>query len=163
MDREVMIAEVMRRVGTRIAPGDPICAVVEMNRLALEESVAALLHQTAPVADRITEAGIELARHLGKATTRQILNSLQDARKGIQEEAQTARRDITKEAKALHRATEIAIEEASRLQKHSEAARWIFLVTTLLCGLAITSFAAGYFSATRNNGEHSCQTTSLRP
>jgi hypothetical protein len=131
-----MIAEVMRRVGVRLGPNDPVCALVELNRLALEESVAYLLERASPLADRITTSGLELAGQIAKTAARRISAEIDDARNAVASEAQAARS-----------AAAVAINQVAQSHQRAHAAKWICAGMLLASLLGTLGFATGYVCA----------------
>jgi hypothetical protein len=136
MDRDAMIAEVMRRVGVRLGPNDPVYAVVELNRLALEESVAYLLERISPLANQITTSGVELAAQIARTAARRI-----------SEETDAGRKAVAGEAQAARNAAAIAIQQVAQSQQRAHVAQWIFAGIVLAGFLGTVCFTAGYVCA----------------
>jgi hypothetical protein len=131
-----MLAEVQRRIGVRVGPNDPVSAVVELNRLALEESVDYLLERASPLADRITTAGIECAGQLARTAGARISGEIDAGRKVIAEEAQAARS-----------AAAIAIKQVAQSHQRAHAAKWICAGILAAGMLGTLCFVAGYICA----------------
>ena len=154
MDEGKLIAEVMCRVGVRLGAKDPIFAVVELNRLALEESVGVLLRQTAPLVDGIRGAGIEMTQQLARLANQRIQGDLEDARQDIARDTQAARQDIASEAHAARHAAAIAIQQVANSHRRGDLASSVCLTIALACALALAAFTAGYFCAPAINDVH---------
>ena len=147
MDQGKLIAEVMRRTEVRVGPKDPIFAVVEMNRLALEESVGVLLRQAATLANSITAAGTEMSEQLERVANQRIQGNLESARQVIASDAKLARKDIASEANEARHAAAIAIQQVANSHRHGDVVSTACVTFSVALVLASLAFGAGWYFA----------------
>ncbi len=122
IDKTQLIAAIAARLKVRLDERDPAFILVELNRLVLEEAVACALKEAAPLADRITAAGNNMA-----------LNIARDAARSIDAEVEAARETIASEAQAARNEAAIAISKVAKSHEEAHAAIWIFLGMLLGC------------------------------
>lgn len=109
-DLQRLIAEVAARNRIRIEPDDPLFAVVTLNQLVLEETAECLLQRV-----EATIAGFETSIHqvenrAGKVLAQRLKESLADAQRALQNQADSIWVKAQESAARLQRArTRIAL------------------------------------------------------
>jgi hypothetical protein len=135
MDHDRMIAAIVKQYAVRLDRDDPTFLVVELNRLALEESIAPVLSSIDAMPRRVEKLGLIMAKTLVSAFAAQHAAQLAKTRAAVAEEVgATCRKEV---AEAARRALAVA-SKASR-------ARMAYCAVTALL-LAALAFGVGYLS-----------------
>jgi len=143
LDQGKLIAEVLRLTQVRVGPKDPVFAAVEMNRLALEESVGVLLRQAAKLANSITAAGTEMTEHLEHVATQRIQGNLESARQVLESDAKVIRRHIASDANEARHAAAMAIQEVANFHRQGDIVSTAYLTISVALALTLLAFMAG--------------------
>src|ERR1700720_3691078 len=152
MDRAEMCGEVLRRMGVKGGEDDPAFLLVELNQLALEEAVSAVVERLAPLPRTIEQAGIVLAKGVANAAARVV-----------DEEFAAARYKIAKEADTARAAAARAISELAQAQRRAHTDKWLALGFLFGCVLLVCGLAAGYAFALAINTSPKPTTSHVRP
>ena len=152
MDRAEMCGEVLRRMGLKVGEDDPAFLLVELNRLALEEAVSAVVERLAPLPGAIEQAGVALAKGVATAAVR-----------AVDEEFAVARNKIAKEADAARAAAARAISELAQAQRRAHTDKWLALGFLFGSVLLVCGLAAGYAFALAINTSPKPTTSDVRP
>jgi hypothetical protein len=135
MDHDRMIAAIVKKYAVRLDRDDPTFLVVELNRLALEESVAPVLSSIDAMPRRVEKLGLVMAKILVSAFAAQHAAQLAKTRAAVAEEVGATCR--TEVAQSARRALAAASKE--------RAAQIVYCTVTALF-LAALAFGVGYLS-----------------
>ena len=123
-DVNMLIGEVAARHGIALHPDDPAFALVTVNQLVLEQTMAELVEQTQRMAREFDQAGVRLQARAGSVLAAEV-------RKASLEIRQALREDI---ASAGFRARQ-SMEDVQRTESRSIMYRW--LAAGLVAALAL--------------------------
>src|SRR3984893_14523104 len=91
MNRAELCGEILRRMGLKVGEDDPAFLLVELNQLALEEAVSAVVERLAPLPGTIEKAGWARGKEVATAAASVVDVKFAAARETIAKEADTAR------------------------------------------------------------------------
>src|SRR6266404_2321962 len=83
MDRSRLSAAVYKRTGIVIDPGDPAFAVVEPNRLVIEEVASRVAERLETLSERIQSSAKALATEVAHQGVQRVVETLREARQTI--------------------------------------------------------------------------------
>ena len=157
MDKARLSVAVCKRTGFPLEPGDPAFALVELNRLVLEDFLEAAAERVgqrlSDLPERIQASGVSLARELSTQGVERVVEMLAASRRTIATDTQQAQRQIAEQAATARE--NLARQEAVAVRPAPAAAHWALTpVGWLMTGAAIAvasctgGFLAGGFVAT---------------
>jgi predicted dinucleotide-binding enzyme len=94
MDRSRLSAAVYKRTGIVIDPGDPAFAVVEPNRLVIEEVASRVAERLETLPERIQSSAKALATEVAHQGAQRVVETLREARQTIASDSEEAQRRI---------------------------------------------------------------------
>jgi hypothetical protein len=152
VDRDRMIAEMLERVGARVDRDDPAFVLVELNRLALEETVNALAARVQSIVSQLETAGRTAGASVGRAAAAQAADAFGNAVQNIREEGR----------RVLAETRETLLREAATRKRAAMAPRWsAFVLVTVIAasgGLGLGLAAGSRIDAATHAGvmDRSC-------
>ncbi len=131
-----MIAAVIERLKVRLDEDDPAFILVELNKLALEETAKALVNELAPIPGKIEDAARSLLAQVDAKATHRTAEAIAQAAVRIDDEVEKSRSTAAR-----------LIEDVARANRNVNASKW-FAVAGIVCiSLSGLSFGAGYWVA----------------
>jgi hypothetical protein len=156
MDSERLSVALYQRTGLAIDPTDPMFAVVELNKLVLEETLneaaERLAQRLETLPHRIETAGKALFTELGAQGTQRVVEMLQEARRVITYDVEQAQRRIAehnaKLSEALTRQVAQVARAAQTLTRAGTVhARWLLATAAVGLVSCICGFMGGQIAA----------------
>jgi hypothetical protein len=155
MDRSRLSAAVYKKTGIVIDPDGPAFALVELDRLVVEEAASRLVERLETLSERIQSSANALAAEVGAQGVQRVVEMLGEARRTIASDTEQARERVAeqtaKASKGLAReVAEVARAAQSLSQGHAARARW--LLTSAMIGAACCTigFAVGEIVTSSN-------------
>jgi len=147
MDRSRFSAAVYKKTGIVIDPDDPAFAVVELNRLVIEEVAGRLAERLEALPERIQERGKALAIEVGVQGVQRVSEVLGEARRTIASHTEQAQQRIAeqtaKAGKDLAREVAEVVRAAQSLGRGGAArARWLLIGAVIGAACCTVGFVA---------------------
>jgi hypothetical protein len=147
MDRSRLSAAVYKKTGIVIDPDDPAFAVVELNRLVIEEVAVRLAERLETLPERIQERGKALAIEVGVQGVQRVSEVLGEARRTIASHTEQAKQQIAdqtaKASKDLAREVVEVVRAAQSLGRGGAAcARWLLIGAVIGAACCSVGFVA---------------------
>ncbi len=131
-----MIAAIVERHKVRLDEDDPAFVLVELNRLALEDTAKALVGQLEPLPEKIEQAAKALLAQVDSKATHRTAEAIAQATLRINEEVEKSRSTAAR-----------LIEDVAKANRNVNGPKW-FAVAGVVCIILVTlSFAGGYWVA----------------
>lgn len=147
MDRSRLSAAVYKKTGIVIDPDDPAFAVVELNRMVIEEVADRLAERLGALPERIQERGKALAIEVGVQGVQRVTEVLGEARRTIASHTEQAQQRIAeqtaKASKDLAREVSEVVRAAQSLGRGGAArARWLLIGAVIGAACCTVGFVA---------------------
>jgi len=121
VDKGKMVAAIVERLKVRLDEDDPAFVLVELNKLALEETAQALVDQLEPIPTRIEQAAQALLAQVETKATHRTAEAIAQATIRINEEVKNSRITAAR-----------LIEDVARENRNVNASKW-FAVAGAVC------------------------------
>jgi hypothetical protein len=159
MDRSRLSAAVYKKTGIVIDPDDPAFAVVELNRLVIEEVAGRLAERVETLPERIQERGKALAIEVGVQGVQRVSEVLGEARRTIASHTEQAQQRIAeqtaKASKDLAREVAEVVRAAQSLGRGGAArARWLLIGAVIGAACCTVGFVAAEIVTASNVVAH---------
>jgi len=145
MEWSRLSAAVYKKTGTVISPDDPAFAIVELNRLVVEEAIGRLLEQLETLLGKIDVGAKVIAAEVASKGVGHVAEKLREARQTIKCDVEEAQRRLTEKTENVGECVARQVAAAIRTAQPSPRAgpvrrRWL-----LACAAAsLLSFTAGF-------------------
>jgi len=153
MDRSRLSAAVYKKTGIVIDPDDPAFAVVELNRLVIEEVAGRLAERLETLPERIQERGKALAVEVGVEGVQRVSEVLGEARRTITSHTEQAQQRIAEQTAKASKDLALEVAEVVRAALPSRRAGatrrgWLFACATVGLVSCTGGFVAGQLTTT---------------
>ena len=164
MDKSRLSLAVYKRTGFALDPGDPAFALIELNRLVLEELIeeagSRLAQQLNALPDRIHSSSTAVAAELASQGVQRVVEMLIESRRTIASDAEQAQQRIAeqteKTVKVLAQQVAEVVRAAQPLSRRGAAhVRWLLAGATIGVVSCTGGFVAGQLTGTHNLFEQS--------
>lgn len=136
LDRGKLVAAVVERLNVRLDQDDPAFVLVELNRLALEETAKTVVQELGAVAQDIERAGGQIVSSAREAIGEEVSKARSSASREIDIEVEQARKTAAK-----------LISEVAAANRNVNASKWFAVAGAVGFALVCVSFAGGYLLA----------------
>jgi len=145
MDRSRLSAAVYKKTGTVISPDDPAFAIVELNRLVVEEAIGHLLEQLEALLDKIDSGARDLAAKVASQGVGYVAEREREARKTIASVTEEAQRRLAVEIEKVSASVARQVAAAIRAAQAPPRAGTVHRRWLLTCAaFGLVSFTAGF-------------------
>ena len=144
MDKGKMIAAIVERLKVRLDEDDPAFVLVELNRLALEQTARTVVEQLEPLTGQIEGAAKKLLVQVEERATHRTAEAIAQATIRINEEVEKSRSTAAR-----------LIEDVARANRNVNASKWFAVAGGVCVILASLSFGGGYWIARTTNDSDS--------
>ena len=131
-----MVAAIVERLKVRLDEDDPAFVLVELNKLALEETAQALVDKLEPIPTRIEQAAQALLAQVETKATHRTAEAIAQATIRINEEVKNSRITAAR-----------LIEDVARENRNVNASKWFAVAGAMCIVIAGLSFGGGYWVA----------------
>ena len=159
MDKSRLSLAVYKRTGFALDPGDPAFALIELNRLVLEElleeAVGRLAQQLNALPDRIQSSSTAVASELASQGVQRVVEMLIESRRTIASDVEQAQQRIAEQAEKMGKVLAgqvAAVVRAAQTVSRGGAARvrWLLAGATIGVVSCTGGFMAGQLPGTHN-------------
>jgi hypothetical protein len=147
MDRSRLSATVYKKTGIVIDPDDPAFALVELDRLVVEEAASRLAERLETLPERIQSSARALAAEVGAQGVQRVVEMLAEARRTIASDTEQAQHQIAEQtaraSKDLAREVAEVVRAAQSLGRGGAArARWLLIGAVIGAACCTVGFVA---------------------
>jgi len=155
MDRSRLSATVYKKTGIVIDPDDPAFALVELDRLVVEEAASRLAERLETLPERIQSSAKALAAEVGAQGVQRVVEMLGEARRTIASDTEQAQQRIAEQtaraSKDLAREVAEVVRAAQSLSQGRAAwARWFLFGAMIGAACCTMGFVAGEILTSSN-------------
>jgi hypothetical protein len=153
MDRSRLLAAVYKRTGIVIGPDDPAFALVEINRLLVEEAVSLLVERLETLPGQIEASAKALAAEVAGQGVQRVVENLREARQTIAADSEGAQRRIAENVEKVGAAVARQVAAAIRAAQPSPRAGSIGKRWLLACAvIGLVSCSGGFVAGQLTTG-----------
>jgi hypothetical protein len=147
MDRSRLLAAVYKRTGIVIGPDDPAFALVEINRLVVEEAVSHVVERLETLPGQIEASAKALAAEVAGQGVQRVVENLREARQTIAADSEGAQRRIAENVEKVGASVARQVAAATRAAQPSPRAASIGKRWLLACAVVGLVSCSGGFVA----------------